>query len=383
MAPLNAEILGKLHAAFRPHAPIDNPDDFQGRESERERVETALITPGLHVVIFGERGAGKTSLANVATSKKNPIKVFCERGSSFSALCRSVLLKLSVNDPARLIYDARTQTIRSGGINLDLNSPTLSADDFRTLLPSGPTFIVVDEIDRIENIEVVHRLAELCKNLSTNRPDIKFVLIGVASTADEILRGHTSNVRNFRQIALERMTEAELSKIIAHGELVLGLQFDGIVKKRLVQVSDRLPYYVHLIAVSTAERALARGSQRVEVTDFELGLKAAARDCDAELSTTYEAAIPSVRESEIYRRIVWAVAEGDARVSPTAAITAKVNAIAKGEEDEPVTAQAVGAALKKLIKPERKQILTKEQNGLYRFSNPLMRGYVRLVRESR
>jgi hypothetical protein len=378
--PLSPELRSKLDIAFRPHAPIDNPDEFQGREHERERVENALSVPGLHVVIFGERGAGKTSLANVATAKLSPIKVFCGKDFTFSDLCRSVLLNLVGKDPQRLIYDAKTQTVRSGGITLDTNG--LSADDFRALLPPGPLLIVADELDRIQNIDAIARLAELCKNLSTNRPDVKFVLIGVASTADDLLHGHASIVRNLRQVPLERMAENELLKIIARGESILGVRFDGIVKKRLVEVSDKLPYYVHLIAVNAAEVALNRASATVEVSDFERGLKAAARDCDAELSTAYEVAIPSMRESEIYRRIVWAMAEGDARVSPPAAITLRVNAIAAVENDEPVTVQAVGAALKKLIAAKRKSILKKEQSGLYRFSNPLMRGYVRLVREA-
>ena len=59
--------LNLLQTAFRPHSPIEDPNAFFGRDSERTCVLEALSQAGLQVVVYGERGCGKTSLVNVAT----------------------------------------------------------------------------------------------------------------------------------------------------------------------------------------------------------------------------------------------------------------------------------------------------------------------------
>ena len=50
---------------FRPRTPITSKELFAGRWNELKAVADAVNQPGLHAVIYGERGVGKTSLANV------------------------------------------------------------------------------------------------------------------------------------------------------------------------------------------------------------------------------------------------------------------------------------------------------------------------------
>jgi ATP-dependent Clp protease ATP-binding subunit ClpA len=46
-------------------APIDEEDLFAGRAPEVRRIIEAVLTRSKHVVLFGEKGVGKTSLTNV------------------------------------------------------------------------------------------------------------------------------------------------------------------------------------------------------------------------------------------------------------------------------------------------------------------------------
>src|ERR1017187_1498602 len=50
---------------LQPRTPITNRELFAGRWSQLTTVADAVAQPGLHVAIYGERGVGKTSLANV------------------------------------------------------------------------------------------------------------------------------------------------------------------------------------------------------------------------------------------------------------------------------------------------------------------------------
>src|SRR5690349_16506865 len=57
------ELMEKIARAFSPSAPID-VRSFAGRASQMNDVINACVQRGQHVVLFGERGAGKTSLVN-------------------------------------------------------------------------------------------------------------------------------------------------------------------------------------------------------------------------------------------------------------------------------------------------------------------------------
>ena len=46
--------------AFQPRTPITTKDLFAGRWSELTTISDAVHESGLHVVIYGERGVGKT-----------------------------------------------------------------------------------------------------------------------------------------------------------------------------------------------------------------------------------------------------------------------------------------------------------------------------------
>jgi MoxR-like ATPase len=50
---------------FSPSAPIAQRDLFAGRTEQLQRVLQVIFTAGRHIMLYGERGVGKTSLARV------------------------------------------------------------------------------------------------------------------------------------------------------------------------------------------------------------------------------------------------------------------------------------------------------------------------------
>jgi uncharacterized protein len=370
-----------LRSAFRPHAPIEDPDTFIGREEERARVADAITEPGLQVVVFGERGAGKTSLANVATASTGVkrIQVFCERNASFAQVCRDILLKYMRENPKQLRYNAVEDTIEVGGSSLPASQ--LTGNLMLQALPEKvPLCIVLDELDRLDDKSVVAELAELAKNISTYNTHITMVFVGVAGTADELLAGHSSNFRNLRQVPLDRMTEEELKGIIDRGERVLGITFNDETVGEILQLCDRFPYYLHLLATNSAKNALQRQSGSVEKEDLSAGIARAAGDADQSLREVYEHAILSVKQSKIYRRILWSMAVLPGASHTVREIADATNALAEAEGDVSVTPQSVGQALVALASAEKRHIAISKTQGFYSFSNPLMKGFVRLTR---
>ena len=129
----------------------------------------------MQVVVFGERGAGKTSLANVATAVEGikRIQVFCEVGSSFSQICRDILRDYEVIKPGVIKYNAMTDKIEIDGISISPNRITGNAF-LRAFKDKEPICIILDELDRIQDKGVVSQLSELAKNISTYHTHITF-----------------------------------------------------------------------------------------------------------------------------------------------------------------------------------------------------------------
>ena len=50
---------------FTPAVPVSERELFSGRIDQLRRVFDAINQHGQHAIIFGERGVGKTSLANI------------------------------------------------------------------------------------------------------------------------------------------------------------------------------------------------------------------------------------------------------------------------------------------------------------------------------
>jgi predicted ATP-dependent serine protease len=55
----------RLPKAFNPSGPVTEYDMFKGRQKQIESVLGGVFDKGRSVIIFGERGVGKTSLAKI------------------------------------------------------------------------------------------------------------------------------------------------------------------------------------------------------------------------------------------------------------------------------------------------------------------------------
>ncbi len=56
---------GDVNEAFSPGAPVQERDLFAGRIEQLRALVDSVQQRGRHAIVFGERGVGKTSLANI------------------------------------------------------------------------------------------------------------------------------------------------------------------------------------------------------------------------------------------------------------------------------------------------------------------------------
>ena len=179
---------------FTPHSPVDEEELFAGRISVVEAVADTVFQKGQHAILYGERGVGKTSLANTiqtkifARSKRYKIiKRNCIKQSKFKTIWAQLLDEMTVDDGRPLSTEL--------GENPTAYEIVRAIERFPSNL--RPIFII-DEYDRIRDRSTHVKMADTIKYLSDSGVDATVIIIGVAEDVRSLFGGHPSIQRNVR-----------------------------------------------------------------------------------------------------------------------------------------------------------------------------------------
>lgn len=398
------EYLARCEQAFKPHAPIDLPQFFAGRAKQIQRLEDELSAPGRHVAIFGERGVGKTSLARLAyfflrRDEEQTYFIPCQAGSTFDGIFSKVLAKVGIEFELNGVETGGSVQGRlgTGGANLGKSSSMRST--FRRLsqerriepdlllqkFGDRDGLIIIDEYDRVQDSETHTRVAELIKFFSDEQSKTKIVLVGVAESLSHLIGEHESLTRSLAQLKLDRMPDDELRQIIQHGEEHLDTRFSERIKNRIVRLADGFPYFVHLLgrhACRNAARALLRkelASVVVADEEYHKALGDAIDNAEHTLVEQYEkATVTTRRKSDKFELVLWAMAISEQREVQVQDIAKNMTFFMPGER---FTASSISSNLGTLVDEKRGYVLSKVRTGFYKFRNPLLRAYIRLLLE--
>ncbi|MGA3370713.1 MAG: ATP-binding protein [Terracidiphilus sp.] len=362
-----------INRAFTPGAPIDSRDLFAGRRTQVDKLLNVIFQRGTHAVLFGERGVGKTSLANTifdfliynGLTSYSRARVNCAEGISFAEMWRSLFRQLTYEDESR-----ETLTL-----DMALPEGQIHSEDIRETfqLLNDPTIIIIDEVDRIGDAGVRIALADTIKTLSDNAIDTTFLLVGVADSVDQLIGEHVSIERAIRQVPMPRMSKSELLEVIDNGlSKCEGMSIDAAPRERIADYSQGLPSYTHLLAREAALHAVKLRRARVTMEDLDGAIKEAV---DGQLETNltlYNKAVTAARG--IYFKpvlLACALADKDEKGFFYANnITQPLRIITGREIDIPAFAQHL-----RDFSSSRGPILERDGRR-YRFIKPLMGPYV-------
>ena len=377
----------QLSSVFSPSAPIRNIDLFAGRMEQIGQSVSAVSQEGQHVILFGERGVGKTSLAGLVHEfwsqlAKNESDVFsvrynCDRSDTYHTIWANIVQNILDG------FETRGERMPSGGSWDELSTQVLAEEasphTVRRLLDiANKTFIIViDEFDQVNDIDTVTLFSNTIKNLSDNFSQSTLILVGVADTVEELIHNHTSIDRALKQILMPRMLEAELTEIIRKAYLHIGLIAESRILERMGCLAQGLPHYAHRFGQEAGMAAVARNSMMVENQDVQDAVRQAISHTNQTIRSSYQQATTSPQKDAIFKQVLLACAlvpgdelgyfaAGDIR-DPLYQITAKQYEIP----------QFVGH-LKKFatVRGPVLQSLGEQWKRRYRFSDPLMRPYV-------
>lgn len=382
-----AELAFEAGRVFNPNTPIDERDLFAGRVEQTRRVIDAVNQRGQHAIIFGERGVGKTSMANVLSQfLTNPSgtllapRVNCDSSDTFDRVWRKAFdqIELAQRTPVSgFLADPKTE---SYSIN-ELANGALTPDSVRRILTvmssNALPIIIIDEFDRLQP-KPRRALADTIKGLSDHAVRATVVVVGVGDSVDQLIEEHQSVARALVQIQMPRMSGDEIREIIRKGLTRLGMSIEEDAMEKIALLAQGLPHYAHLIGLHSSRGALDSQAMSISAAAVENAIDKAIRDAQQSIRTAYHAAIRSSRRDNLFGAVLLACAlaktdelgffaAGDVR-QPMRAITGR-------DYDIPSYAQH----LNEFSDSKRGDILCKagsQRRYRFRFTDPLMQPFV-------
>jgi Cdc6-like AAA superfamily ATPase len=358
----------EIAQAFSPGAPIDESDLFAGRVDQLRDLINAVNQRGQHAIVFGERGVGKTSLANIFTNYvHSPVshilatRINCDGVTNFQSLWQKVFSEFGI----------QTTVDKSTG-----------PDDVRRILAglsaNDLPIIIFDEFDRIAPGKTKGLLADTIKGLSDHSVRATIVIVGVADSVTELLAEHASIGRALVEVPMPRMSDEEIEEILDKRLGRLNMIIDLPVRDRIVRYSQGLPHYAHLIGLHSCQSAAHDHSIHVTNGDLNAAVHNCISKAQQRIRDSYHRATSSPRPDNLFKQVLLAC---------SLAKTDSLGFFAASDVVKPLT-QIMGRRydipsfarhLKEFCSAERGSLL--ERRGAarkfrYRFKDPLLQPYI-------
>lgn len=382
----------QLSEFFRPGAPINKKDLFSGRQKQIKDVIDATFQAGQHVIIFGERGVGKTSLATTLSellefsgvSHLSTGAINCDGTDDFNSLWRKVFRELHV--VVKTPRPGFGQGYDNSVVDFDGSLPDrITPDDVRIAINQAiqmtpdcsSMIIILDEVDRIKKKTVTSLLCDTIKSLSDRLTPVTIVLVGVADTIDNLISEHKSIERSIVQVAMPRMSRVELSELVNNGFIRSGMTITENASDHIVRLSQGLPHFAHLLSLESGKASLAEDRIGVSLSDVFTATAAAVSRCHSHLSS-YLKATQSAQPSNLYPQVLLACVlakRDELGWFSSKDISVPLSHILRKN----VTATQFSRQLKELCGEPRGSILQQsieQRNRRFRFTNPLLEPFV-------
>jgi Cdc6-like AAA superfamily ATPase len=360
-------------------APIDEEDLFAGRATEVRRILEAVLSRSKHVVLFGERGVGKTSLSNVFWKRFN------------QTLRRFIVARVQAGpqDSFSSLWVRALEELKAAGVSAGKENYVNFNIDFNTITPSqirrelqkiganALPIIIIDEYSEITDESTKKLTANLIKEFYDFSVATTLIIVGVADTIGQLIEDHASIDRAIIEIPLSRMSDSELREIIQKRLSRTIMSFSNDAMWTIIILSRGLPYFTQTLSKHAALEAISKKRLVVSNDDVEHSLEKFIDDAETSFKVAYRDATRSNQENFFQQSLLaCALAKTDDDgyftandiVAPYSAIMKERKRIAHFEKH-----------LRRFSSDEGGNILIKrggDRQQQFRFTNPMMQPYV-------
>lgn len=369
--------------AFSPGAPVQEKDLFAGRSSQIALLEDAVNQRGRHAVLFGERGVGKTSLANIlALVMRRPnreliyVRVNADPSDTFQSLWKKVFKRMSY-----VISSSEGDVTKKISDDFPIE---LTPDDVQLVLGEFQgnqiPIVVLDEFDRIQDRKTTQLVADTIKSLSDYSVNATVIVVGVAEDVSSLIQGHESITRCLIQVQMPRMSTDEIKQLILTRYFRCGITTDADAIWKIVFLSRGLPYYAHLLAMNSARYSIDNKRLMVTHGDVDKALTRSIGELDQSIKEKYMSSIRSQRgDDTLYASVLLAcalAATDELGRFQQSAVTEPLNKLHPGKE---YRASTFALHMNSFCEADRGNVLQRigtPRNYRYRFTDPMLQPFV-------
>ena len=337
----------------------------------------AVRDPAKHILLYGERGLGKTSLANTfwrnASTPDYPIlaaRVQVNPFDDFSSLWSRAL------EEFQTVFQHHNSEIRSNFAHV---SPDIVRHEFQKVPRNLGAVMIVDEFDLLRAREARELTANLLKSLHDHAINVTILLIGVAENVEELIVNHQSLRRVLSLVKLERINTIDSKEILDSRLRLTPLRISNEARLEIVSLSCGLPFYVQTLGGFATHNAIRHQHLEINIEDVNTAIDNFLVEYGPSFADDYHRATESRNASNIVREVILAgaLARSDASGVFSAADVAKtLNTIAPGKGYHDTRVQQY---LTQFILDRRGKILTRsgiKGDYRYRFADALMQPFI-------
>jgi Cdc6-like AAA superfamily ATPase len=382
--------------AFSPSAPISRVTLFAGREEQIMRCIDIVYRRGQHAIIFGERGVGKTSFANliadfISRSDKADApptfltpRVNCTATSDYDSIWREVFGRISfineIGKDKQLIGDFAS-TLSKGKLDPGVVQNTLEA-----IAVQQDIIIVIDEFDRLQDAKSKRLMADTLKTLSDHSIGATVFIVGVADTVDQLIAEHQSVARAMMQIQMPRMADDEMKKIVSKGLDRFNSQCEDFhlfatdaAVDLIINLGRGLPHYAHLLAQKACYAAIQAEEPEITDHDVRTGVYSALEEIRQSTLSSYDTAVYSAHKNATFCETLTACALARRDRMGFFAPSDVVGPLTRiRKKNTPLQIASFSGHLEEFCEPQRASVLEKKGDKRrirYRFTDALMEPY--------
>lgn len=284
-----------LIQAFSPATAINRRDLFQGRRDVLRRLTDVVFQAGQHAIIFGERGVGKTSAANVLSDCLRPIT-------------SETIVSARFNCHGQITYREIWESLfREVGLPIKDEYARFGVSDVvDTLRQSDDKMVIfiIDEFDRIGDPDIDILFADTVKALSDFDIDTTLIMVGVADDVDDLITEHASIERCLVQVRVPRMPSEELAQIVRHGISAVGMNITEDAVDRICTLSLGLPHYGHALGLASGRAAAYEHSEAVEGRHVYAAVDTLIEESAQSILQQFDSATGSPRRENLYFKVL-------------------------------------------------------------------------------
>lgn len=390
-----------VFAVFTPGSPAVL--NFVPRIDQLSSLETALSTPGMQVIVYGDSGSGKSTLLKneLQNHYSSPIVTRCTAQSSyqsivlqaFDALDHWITAEVSRGSVsgtnAELAAEVSgikasvgySESASESSKQVRLLPPQLTSQKLGELIGAAGQCWVIEDFHKVPDSEKVgvSQAMKVFSDLGGDYPSLRAVIVGATEAARDVVAYDPEMGKRVAEIYVPPMSDREIRSLVEHGGKLMnadfGLIVDGIVRNSIGSGSVAHQLALNALLVRKVKRR-SEDTVVLEGADLQEAGKKYVVSSSATLRARFDKGLFRAQSTgfDNCRLILEALATAEVKGALHGDLLATIKTSVASYPSGNLTTY-----LKQLATEERGLLIRKNLDGRYSFTEPLLHTYARLT----